>query len=95
MIDPVGTMIHHANAPLPGVLRGIEWYKGQGVSPHKIDMLLPWYSYDFVCDNLEPGPDCIPLAGFPHTNPGIGQVLDLHAAVVSQATMDNQNLNLS
>ena len=46
-------------------------------------MLLPWYSYDFVCDSLEPGPDCVPLAGFPHANPGLGQVLDLHAAVVS------------
>lgn len=60
-----------------------EWYKQQGISLAKIDMLLPWYAYDYVCSTLQEGLDCVPPTGFPHSNPGLGQVLDLHATVGS------------
>lgn len=60
-----------------------EWYQKQGVALDKIDMLLPWYAYDYVCATLQPGLDCVPPTGFPHSNPGLGQVLDLHIAVGS------------
>ena len=50
----------------------------------KIDMLLPWYAYDYVCDDPQlERLDCVPPAGFPHTNPGIGEVMDLRASVGS------------
>ena len=39
--------------------------------------------YDYVCDTLQPGVDCVPPTGFPNKEPGLGEVLDLYKAVGS------------
>ena len=61
MVDPVaGTMIHHANAPLPGILAGIAWYRQNAIPLHKLDVALPWFAYlpQYIC---YPQPFHLPL----------------------------------
>ena len=52
-----------------------------GIEVSKLSVALPWYGYDYVCSDLQPGKDCIPVpaGGYPNRQPGLGQVLDLHA----------------
>ena len=73
----------HANAPLPRVLHGIEEYRSIGIKPSKLSIALPWYGYDYVCSDLQPSADCVPVpkGGYPNRQPGLGEVLDLHATV--------------
>lgn len=95
MVDPVaGTMLHHANAPLPSVLGGLAWYRQHGIPLAKLDVALPWFGYDYLCNSSQPGKDCVPPAGFPNTQPGLGQTLDLHAAVGSpRVVFDNVSVS--
>ena len=69
-----------ANSPLPGVLHGIAEYKHLGVPLRKLNVALPWYGYDYVCDSLTPGANCTAPPGFPNRQLGLGQILDLRQA---------------
>jgi len=53
-------MIHHANAPLPGILAGIAWYRQNAIPLHKLDVALPWFAYlpQYIC---YPQPFHLPL----------------------------------
>ena len=70
-----------ANSPLPAVLHGIDGYKRMGIPLAKLSVALPWYGYDIVCDDVQPDVDCVAPKGFPNRQPGLGEVLDLHAIV--------------
>ena len=41
--DPPGSWDEHANAPLPGLIDGVEQYRKLGVDPSQLVMALPWY----------------------------------------------------
>ena len=41
--DPPGSWDEHANAPLPGLIDGVEQYRQLGVDPSQLVMALPWY----------------------------------------------------
>jgi di-N-acetylchitobiase len=39
------------NAPLPGIMAGLAQYKAAGVGAGRLVVGLPWYGYDYSCDN--------------------------------------------
>jgi hypothetical protein len=63
------------------VLHGIDIYRKIGIPLAKLDVALPWYGYDIVCNDPQPGPTCVTPVGFPNRQIGLGQILDLHNAV--------------
>lgn len=67
-----------ANSPLPAVLGGIEEYRNLSIPLSKLNVALPWYGYDIVCDSLAPSELCTPPVAFPNRQIGLGQILDLH-----------------
>ena len=70
-----------ANSPLPSVLHGLNVYKLLGIPLSQLDVAFPWYGYDVVCDDAQAQADCFPMPSFPHRQLGLGQILDLYAAV--------------
>ena len=80
-----------ANAPLPAILDGVtRQYPALGISPSRLVVALPWYSYVFRCSTAIIGANCSLLAGAKHNRTvwdmsyfqiGYGEVLDLHVAV--------------
>ena len=62
-----------ANSPLPGLKISLAQYVANGIAPDKIVLGLPWYGYDYTCDDVTlwqrngtdvpPGSPCKPLGG--------------------------------
>ena len=40
-----------ANSPLPGLAISLKQYQTHGIAASKIVMGLPWYGYDYTCDD--------------------------------------------
>jgi len=50
-----------ANSPLPGLRKSLEQFAQIGIPADKLILALPWYGYDFVCDNNATlGAPCLP-----------------------------------
>lgn len=84
--DPAGTWDEHANAPLPGLIDGVEQYRHLGVDPSQLVMALPWYGYMFTCANNTRGSYCSIVGNQVHGCPrsecpqiGFGQILGLRS----------------
>ncbi|KFV95831.1 Di-N-acetylchitobiase, partial [Eurypyga helias] len=61
--------IAKANAPYLQTLVGYEEYIAMGIDPKKLVMGVPWYGYDYVCQNLSKDHVCslskVPFRGAP------------------------------
>ena len=52
-----------ANSPLPGLLMSLEQFKKAGVPADRVVMGLPWYGYDYSCDDNTTGASCYATIG--------------------------------
>jgi di-N-acetylchitobiase len=79
---PNGTTVAAANSDLRTLQTALASYKTIGVPPGKLVMGLPWYGYDFPCDDNATGPP--PPEGAPCLSSGAGKTPIKERAVLDQ-----------